>query len=220
MADEVTVEQAIEFLTPYVPDAEALKGMEAETVLSHYNRVNESNTKLIEDGVKAAQEGIVPEKYELTLPEESKLNEAVLESVAKVAKEGKLSNEQAALLVNQREAGFQEAQKAAQETWESIRTEWAETAKKDAEIGGDNWAETERLAQLPIEKFMSDDMREFMKDTGYNNHPEVIRFLRKIGEAMAEDDPKLLGGGNAPGQGGKGGEKSAADVLYDNTPAS
>lgn len=58
-----------------------------------------------------------------------------------------------------------------------------------------------------VERFMSPALREELRITGYGDHPELVRFLAKVGASMAEDTP-------AAGQKPTFKQRSPEDVLY------
>lgn len=97
------------------------------------------------------------------------------------------------------------------ETLKAERVKWIEAVKADKDIGGEKLAETQRASNLVIERFMPPELRTILRETGYGDHPQFVRFLANIGAAMKEDSG-LQGGGA-----GTGGKKSAEQVLYGGT---
>jgi hypothetical protein len=140
-----------------------------------------------------------PETYELAPVKiagedgaeiEVEIDQALLAEATPFFKEAGLSNEQAnqlaplALKVQERILAKQADDFAA------LRTDWAKEAKKDKEIGGKNWAETESLAAKALDTFGAGEGSEFRKlltESGFGDHPEMIRMFRKIGEKLGED---------------------------------
>ena len=71
--------------------------------------------------------------------------------------------------------------------------EWTEQSRSDTEFGGDKLEENLGIAKKAIDQFGSDGLRELLdSSTGLGNHPEVIRFMYKVGQALSED--RFVGG--------------------------
>jgi len=132
---------------------------------------------------------VVPEKYELKLPEGSLLDAKASERIAAYAKSQGLSNEQAQALL-EREHGavslFAEGQKA---ELTRLGKEWVATATGDKEIGGtdENFKKNVTLARRVIARFSSDGFLDALDKTGLGNHPELIRTFVRIGKMVGED---------------------------------
>jgi hypothetical protein len=125
----------------------------------------------------------VPEKYEIKLPEHSQLSQQLLEKTAADARERGLSNAEAQDLLNERSGAVSAYINEAN----AAMSGWLEQAKADEEIGGDNFEKSVHLGNQALEKFASPELQELLHTSKLGNHPEVIRFMRKIGEAMADD---------------------------------
>lgn len=90
--------------------------------------------------------------------------------------------------------------------------EWVKAAKADSEIGGDKLDENLGIAQKAVKEFGSDGLRELLTaKNGIGNHPEVIRFLFKVGKALSED---RFVGGNTGNAVDPSDEAAIADKLY------
>jgi len=63
-----------------------------------------------------------------------------------------------------------------------------------------------------VNKFGSPNLIKTLDETGFGDHPELIRLLSKIGKTMKEDDFVLPG----VQQGGE--KKDMAALLYGGTP--
>ena len=66
---------------------------------------------------------------------------------------------------------------------------WREDSKNDSEFGGDKFDENIGFAQAAVNKFGTPELKQLMEDYGIGNHPEVIRFMVKVGKLTAEDVP-------------------------------
>lgn len=108
------------------------------------------------------------------------------------------------------DASIKAAQKASAEAIsKAIADEekaWLEAAKADDEIGGQNWKRTKSNIDRALRELNGRAFAKFMTNEGYNNHPEVLRFLNRVGAALAED---TFGGGRSSVS-----RKSDAEVFY------
>lgn len=186
------------------------------------NAVNAENTPAVDAGQKLYPEGDkaasneAPKadeiKYDLKLPEDSTLDSAWLEEWTNLAKEQKLTNEQAQKLLEKESLTVKSFLEAQQQQQQEQRNAWAESAKADKEIGGEQLQTNVNLAQQALKKFGSEALWKELEATGYGNHPEVIRVFAKIGKAL-NPQPLVTAGTQAAPQ-----KKSLADVFYPSTP--
>lgn len=162
---------------------------------------------------KAAQEKLAeqkkaPDRYELKIPEGSKLDAKHLEKIASFAKERGLSNEDAQAMLdrdNQLLADYAQGQESQlKETTE----QWFNTSKEDKELGGENFAKNAELAKRVVMRFGTEEFQKALDATGFSNHPELFRTFYRIGKAMSEDQLVIAGSQSAPS------EKSIAEKLY------
>ena len=71
----------------------------------------------------------------------------------------------------------------------------------DSELGGDNLTASVARAQLALVRFDQDkSIGRLLEQSGYGNHPAVIRFFNRMADALMEDTPALgqPGGDMAP----------------------
>lgn len=134
---------------------------------------------------------VVPEdgKYDLTMPEGFEVDQALLDTIAPEFKELGLTKSQAQKLADK----FAEAQQARVEKqaegWSATITKWADDAKADKEIGGDKWDATVSSASRAVKNLGTPELRDYLNASGGGNHPELIRFMAKVGAMIKEDSP-------------------------------
>jgi len=151
-----------------------------------------------------------PEKYELSLPEHSPLDEAVLERTAGYAKKQGLSNEQAQELVNrENQAVVDHVERMKGQLNDQVKV-WEADVKADKEIGGDAFNKTVEMAKRVVNRHGSEAFKTALNETGLGSHPELIRFLKSVGESMTEDT--FVHPGASVGK-----TRSPAEVLYGDT---
>lgn len=130
---------------------------------------------------------IVPEKYELKLPDGSPLDKEALTRVENYAKANKLSNEEAQNLLEVENTAVKAFANKAHADSEAAKASWLEASKNDQEVGGQNLAQNVEMSRRVVEKFGSPLLKQIFNDTGTGNHPELIRMLSRIGKAIGED---------------------------------
>ena len=157
-----------------------------------------------------------PEKYEFNAkvadaPEE--LDPEVLTAFGEVAKELDLPQD-AAQKVLDKVAPVIQAKQA--KVLEQVKLEWANDSQADKEFGGENLAENLNVAKQALDAFGSDSLKSLLHETGFGNHPEIIRFMYKAGKAISEDSYV----GNSEGAMSEGADpkdfNSIANALYSN----
>lgn len=141
---------------------------------------------------------IVPEKYELKMPEGSPLDQEALTRVETYAKANKLSNEEAQKLLEVENTAVKTFAEQQQTKMETLKNTWAEESKNDKEFGGQAFAQNVELSRRVVEKFGSQAFKAALNETGLGNHPELIRMLSRIGKAVGEDE--LVVGKTAAGK--------------------
>jgi len=156
---------------------------------------------------KESAKAVVPEKYELKMPDGSKLDQKHLESVSTYAKAKGLTNEQAQEFLNRESDAVKSLHDAQMAGLQERKTSWKKESELDKEIGGDNFAKNVELGHRVLKHFGADALIPQLEATGFGNHPDVVRLFMKIGKAMGEDTlvmPKSQGGGS----------KSLAETFY------
>ncbi len=160
-------------------------------------------------GYKAPEPPKPPDKYELKLPEGSLLDPSATERISAYAKEKGLSMEAAQEVLNRENQAVTAHHESQLKQVDVIKTQWVKDAEADKEIGGEKFKENIELAKRVIDKFGSDAFKTALNETGFGNHPEVIRIFTKIGRLMGED--KLV---MAKSQAGS---KTMEEVFYGST---
>lgn len=151
-------------------------------------KATEGAPKAEDDKPKA--EG-APEAYQFQAPDGVELDTDLVGEFEAMAREDNLSQERAQRYVDIAAKIVTKQFEALQ----NVHTQWAEESRTDKEFGGDNLDANLAVAKKAMLLFGGDAMRKLLDDTGYGNHPEVIRAWWKVGKAMADDgvikgDPK------------------------------
>ena len=128
------------------------------------------------------QEAEAPESYELKAPDGMELDQAAVTEFTAIAKDLKLSNEQAQKLTDIAVAMEQRRAEAHAKTVK----DWEAASKADKEFGGDALGENLSVAKKAIDTFGSPELKGLLDATGLGNHPEVLRTFIKVGKAISE----------------------------------
>lgn len=147
----------------------------------------------------------VPEEYtDFTIPESMTMDKDLLGIATPLFKKAGLTQELAQEFIDL-EAQFATKRN---EQYGNIIRGWAEAAKADKEMGGDKWDTSVETAQRALNTFGTPELKAALNQTGLGNHPEMIRLMVRLGNAMREDTIVL------PGSQSGGEKKSVADRLY------
>jgi len=163
----------------------------------------------------AAQSGAVqsgstmkaPEKYDLKLPEGSLLGQDRLEKIASFAKERGFSNDVAQEILNRENALLVSYAEGQQVEAKKLSGTWMESSRTDKEFGGTEFGKNAELAKRVVQRYGSDELKKGLSETGFGNHPELVRMLVRIGKTMSEDQLVMPGSQSAE-------TKKIEDVFY------
>lgn len=170
---------------------------------------------------------VVPEKYDLKLPDGSTVDPAVVQRTEAIARDLGLSNEAGQKLLDQTVKDISDletsAKKAAEDSqkalidawkpggteWVKRETQWATQAKADPELGAtpEAFAVSVEKAQQALAKY-GPELKPLLDETGFGSHPAVIKMLARIGKASSEGSLVLGTGGQIKRA------TSDAQVLY------
>lgn len=146
--------------------------------------------------------------YDLKLDEETLLSDDDIDAVRELAEANKLSNEAANEVLKMQNQAVLKYHESLIEQEETQIEKWADEIKNDTILGGDNLERTVNNSKAVLAKYGSDEFIEILRDTGYGNNPEVVRFLAKLGAEM-EDDTMIK-----PGAHGEKPSTRTADLFY------
>lgn len=149
--------------------------------------------------------------FELKLPEGSLLSEKNVQEVMALAKEKGYTQEQAQLILDRENATVSAYREGLINQHKKQTEQWAATAKADPEIGGEKFTASVESAKRAFDKFGTPEFKQALEETGYGNHPELIKVFSRIGKLMSEDKFVAAGEPAAP-------KKPLTDIWYDNTP--
>jgi hypothetical protein len=149
----------------------------------------------------------VPDAYTFEPPEGLTIDEETkgkIEAFSDQAREMGLNQKQYQTLIEYDLNRAQQFNDQAVEGWTTRVEDWRKSAKADKEIGGEQFSANLKVAENAIKQFGDPDLRALLKSPSVDNpsglaignHPAVLRFLNRVGKAIA--DPILLQGDAAP----------------------
>jgi hypothetical protein len=150
-----------------------------------------------------------PEKYDWTAPEGVTFDSEVLGEFEGAARELDLTQESASKLAGLGAKLLQKQEQAQVKAVEALSAQWAADAQKDAEIGGDKFDASIATSRKVLAKFGTPAFKALLKSSPYGNHPEFVRFMVKVGQAVSDDTLVVGSGGSDPKV-----ARTAAEVLY------
>ena len=166
---------------------------------------NKSDSQTDEKGDEGA-----PDQYEaFKMPDGVEVNEELMGEFSGIAKDLNLTQDQAQTLVDLQTREMQKMMQAQVDSWNATRDEWVTNSKNDSEFGGANFEASIATMSKAIDAFGGDAFRNVLDETGMGDHPEILRFIYKVGLAVGED--RIHIGGNVRG------ERDVAKSLYTNS---
>jgi len=126
---------------------------------------------------------------DFNIPEDMNLDKAALEGATPLLKEMGLNQEQAQKMVDWYASQVETAHKSQVDAHNQLMNDWQEQSRNDSEFGGDAFEENIKVAQSAVTKLGTPALKQLLEDHGVGNHPEVIRFMVKVGNLTKEDVP-------------------------------
>lgn len=155
------------------------------------------------------QDGASDDYADFEMPEGMTVNADTLDRFKPVMKDIGLNQEQAQKLATSMAEYVQAQQQAQVDAFTQQKSEWIDQAKADKEYGGDKFDESIGIALQSVDKFGTPELKDILNDYGIGNHPEVVRFMYRVGKALKEDVP-------GTGQSVQA-KRDRASILYPNS---
>jgi len=163
------------------------------------NDTTESDS--IDSAIEETGEGsqMAPETYaDFVMPEGMEVDVELLSQFEPVFKELNLTQEQAQKLVDIKAQQVEADKQSQVDAFNQLMNDWSEQSKNDKEFGGDKFEESVKTAQTAVNKFGTPELKQLLEEHGVGNHPEVIRFMYKVGKLTQEDVPGQNGQNSSP----------------------
>src|SRR5574341_1451952 len=119
-----------------------------------------------------------PVEYkDFKLPEGFEADTEVLTNFKTLAKEYKLTQEQAQKLVDLQAELATRQSTVTEKQWTDVQKGWRDSATSDKEYGGKEFAANISVAKKALDKYGTPELKQAIELTGMGNHPEFIRLL-------------------------------------------
>lgn len=167
--------------------AEAAKAEETRrAALTQEERDAEDKAKA-DEAAKAGKKDGAPEKYEaFTVPEGVAIDAEITTAFEAKAKSLNLSQEDAQELIDLSARATLKDRNAFTEQVTQTQASWLAASQADKEFGGDNLAENMAVAKKAL-NFATPEFKTMLTKSRLGDHPEMVRFMFRIGKAMSED---------------------------------
>lgn len=142
---------------------------------------------------------VVPDKYEFKLQDGLELTPELEADFTAIAKEAKLTQEQASKLIDLHSKVVLDVMHKQEE----IVDGWTAECQKQGLISRENIA----AAKLAVNTFGGGEAMQVLVNTGVANHPAIQKMLQNIGGLLMEDQPP-------DGQAPKAKEPTDADLFF------
>lgn len=164
-----------------------------------------------DDKAKDADDAVPADgKYTLAMPEGVEVDQPLLDAITPTLIAKGFTGKEAQALVDEFIKVQTDRIGKQGENWATTISGWVDTAKADKDIGGDKWDATVASATRATNALGTPALKEYLNASGGGNHPELIRFMAKVGAMIKEDNP-AVGGAE-----GKGKPVDPAHILFAN----
>ena len=162
--------------------AEASEGIASTAVTEGAGLVSNAQAPLGSSQLAAS------EPYTLEMNDEDlPLLKQQLESFTGTCRELGLSKSQAEQVLAWQKDRLREAETETRRNTEMVMREWNTEIRNDSEFGGIRYTRTIADARAALATFDPDgSLRQLLKDTYGEYHPDVIRFAARVGRAISE----------------------------------
>ena len=183
-------------------------------------KAEHDKTKPADDKAKGPGDEVPADgKYDLKMPDGVPLDVEMAEALGPEFKDLGLTNAQAQKLVDKyielQQARAEKGASTPEAAWSGAAYDyfkkngtpdtWRQKAETAEDIGKANWEATKGAAVRAVRHLGTPALGEYLDASGGGNHPELIRFMAKVGAMISED---------TPASGGAEGKGKPADAAY------
>ena len=134
------------------------------------------------DTLGAPEEGYTLDGIEL--PEGVQVDAHIAEQFGEICRDLNLSNSAYQKIVAKMGPAMAERQSA---RLEEVKKEFLAQGRADKDMGGAKWAATKAEASKAYVRFVDPETRAFLKQTGLDCHPGIIRAFHNVQKTVADD---------------------------------
>ncbi len=163
----------------------------------------EQKTLLTDGGGQSVQN---PESYVFEFSDNTLIDQDLMQDFKNFAAQNNMNVESAKQMAKFYESYVQKQQANQGQKLNAAQTTMEQQCINDAEFGGAKLHDNLRYARAALTKFDNGQLVKILNSSGFGSHPEVIRFMYRVGKALAEKD--MVSGLKAQR------EPSAAELFY------
>lgn len=143
----------------------------------------------VKDEVKPEDAGAekAPEKYDLKIPEGSKLKVTATERIARIAREQGLTNSEAQQLLVQEHEAVSVYEKEQNEELSRTKANWKKELETDPDVGGAKLKENSEDVRRGLEANFSKETIAFIDTLELGNNKHLFKDLLKLGRKLKDD---------------------------------
>jgi hypothetical protein len=145
---------------------------------------------------------------DLKAPDGSLLTADNVKAFAEAAQKANLDPAVAKSMLEQQSKILSDFQASVAAKHEEQVLAWDQSLAQDKEIGGDALKANIDQGRRALERFGDKDLLDALRTSGFNSYPPLVRFLVKVGRAMAED----RNAGSASGPAGMSAQEASASL--------
>jgi hypothetical protein len=139
------------------------------------------------DGKAATTADTAAAELEIKLPDGVTADVELMDGFKTLAKEHKLTSEQAQKLVDFNLAAAKKQAERTARAWEQQKKSWEAELKADPEFGGQHFDANMDVANKAARQFGGEALVKVLEDTGLGRHPVLVKMLSAVGKAIADD---------------------------------
>lgn len=162
-----TMAQSLATQAPEMVQKEALQNLGMQTLLT-------------------AQALNSPADYIFHFAPETMVDKGLVADFQNFAFEQKMSLENARLMAKFYENYVQNQSKKQLEEQTKLLENMKKACEADSEYGGSSFYDNMQYARAAILRFDDGSLAKILNETGFGSHPEVVRFMYRVGKALAE----------------------------------
>ncbi len=147
-----------------------------------------------------------PEHYVLEFSDQTLVDQELVQDFKNFAAQNNMSLENAKQMGKFYESYMQKQNSQQSQKYSEQQTALEQQCLNDPEFGGAKLHENLRYAKAALTMFDNGELGKILNSSGFGSHPEIIRFMYRVGKALAEKD---LVQGQSTGR-----EPSAAELFY------
>lgn len=166
---------------------------ETDTGTSEDDAGNPDESQDDSDAGKEGSDESTDTYADFTLPEGMEIDETALAEAAPLFKEAGLDQANAQKFIDLYAKMVQAGSEKQVNDFNQLMNDWQTASKNDKDFGGDKFEQSVAVAKSAINKYGTPELSQLLEDHGVGNHPEVIRFMVKVGQTLQEDVPGAQG---------------------------